>query len=673
VIQFIPTRLRVISVLIFPTSIVLAQEFQFQPEVKSIPVISSGVTLSSPFAGGLSLSHVALVDIDNDGDQDLFSGEEDGDLTFFRNSGTTSDPAFTFETEKFVSLGSGFRSAPAFADIDSDGDFDLFVGEYSGDVNFFRNNGSASDHAFVLESENLIAVGIGNESAPAFIDIDDDDDYDLFVGEKEGNINFFRNNGTPTIPVFVLETEEFDSINVGSESAVAFIDIDQDTDLDLFVGESGGNINFYRNTGNAANPAFTFETENYSSIYVEGRSRPFFTDIDNDQDFDMFVGDGDGDINFFRNTGSAAMSSFTFETKNIVSENILDMGLFSSATFVDIDNDEDMDLFVGVENGNLNFYRNSGTATAPILTLETESLISVSDRCTPLFADIDADGDVDFFSGEREGNIHFFRNTGSATNPIFALETSNLDSIDVGWLSAPALADIDNDGDLDLFIGERDGNINFYRNAGTNTTPIYSLETENFAAIDVGLFSTPVFSDIDHDGDLDLFIGENLGNINFFRNAGTTTNPVFTLETENFALFDSGYESAPCFVDIDGDWDEDFFAGEYDGGLYFYRNVTPLSVATEMTSHPRNFVLFQNYPNPFNPSTRISYQLCQAGYVKLTIYNLAGQEVATLVDEDQTAGEHEVAWQPKGLPSGLYFYKLKVGGFSETKKLILQK
>ncbi|MCU0644252.1 MAG: T9SS type A sorting domain-containing protein [bacterium] len=671
--QFFPTRFTVIFVLIFPISTGFAQEFQFQPEIKSIPVIINGESLSSPFAGGMSLAHGTLVDIDNDGDMDLFSGEEDGDITFFRNTGTATEPAFTFETEKLVSIGSGFRSAPAFADIDNDGDFDLFVGEYSGDINFFRNTGSSSYPIFILESENLTSIYIGTETAPTLIDIDDDNDYDLFVGEKEGNLNFFRNTGTAAIPVFVLETENLDSIDVGSESAPVFVDIDNDRDLDLFVGEQDGKIHFYRNSGTAANPAFTFETDNYSAIYVEGHSRPIIADIDNDQDFDLFVGDRDGEIIFFRNRGTTSIPSFTLEAKNFVSEIILDLGLLSNATFVDIDNDADLDLFIGIETGNLSFFRNTGSATTPIFTLETESLISVADRCTPIFADIDDDGDFDFFSGEREGNLNLFRNTGSATNPIFALETNNFAAIDVGLLSTPALADIDNDGDLDLFIGERDGNINFYRNTGTATNPIFTLETENYATIDVGLFSTPTFTDIDQDGDLDLFIGENSGNINFFRNTGTPTNPALSLETESFTLLDTGYESAPCFVDIDGDGDDDFFAGEFDGGLYFYRNVTPLSVATKATPQRRYFILYQNYPNPFNPTTRIKYQLATASHVVLTIYNLAGQEIATAVNEFQPAGEHEVTWQSKGLPSGLYFYKIQAGEYSDAKKLILQK
>lgn len=88
---------------------------------------------------------------------------------------------------------------------------------------------------------------------------------------------------------------------------------------------------------------------------------------------------------------------------------------------------------------------------------------------------------------------------------------------------------------------------------------------------------------------------------------------------------------------------------------------------------PDEFSLSQNYPNPFNPSTTIKYNLNQSSKVTLKIYNLSGQELETLINEFQVAGEKEVTWQPKGLPSGIYYYQLQAGDFSETKKLIFQK
>jgi glucuronoarabinoxylan endo-1,4-beta-xylanase len=108
------------------------------------------------------------------------------------------------------------------------------------------------------------------------------------------------------------------------------------------------------------------------------------------------------------------------------------------------------------------------------------------------------------------------------------------------------------------------------------------------------------------------------------------------------------------------------------------RSITTLDITGEkVTSLERNkslsekFTLHQNYPNPFNPSTVISYQLPVAGNVKISIYNLLGKKVATLVSEKLPAGIHEVEWDAKGFSSGVYFYRMQAGNFVSTKKILL--
>jgi hypothetical protein len=107
-------------------------------------------------------------------------------------------------------------------------------------------------------------------------------------------------------------------------------------------------------------------------------------------------------------------------------------------------------------------------------------------------------------------------------------------------------------------------------------------------------------------------------------------------------------------------------------------------VSVESEQFPAdNFSLSQNYPNPFNPSTKIKFTIPQTdspllggargGLVTLKIYDVLGNEVATLVNEEKPAGEYEVEFNATGLPSGIYFYTLKTGNFSDTKKLILLK
>ena len=86
-----------------------------------------------------------------------------------------------------------------------------------------------------------------------------------------------------------------------------------------------------------------------------------------------------------------------------------------------------------------------------------------------------------------------------------------------------------------------------------------------------------------------------------------------------------------------------------------------------------NFTLNQNYPNPFNPSTKIKYTIPNVGNVRLNVFNVLGKEIATLVNEEKSAGKYEVEFNAANLPSGIYFYQLQSGSFVETKKMILLK
>jgi hypothetical protein len=87
----------------------------------------------------------------------------------------------------------------------------------------------------------------------------------------------------------------------------------------------------------------------------------------------------------------------------------------------------------------------------------------------------------------------------------------------------------------------------------------------------------------------------------------------------------------------------------------------------------KEFELAQNYPNPFNPSTIIGYTVPVAGHVSLKVYNTIGQEVATLVDAENTSGHYDVTWNAHNLASGVYIYKLEAGQYHDMKKMILVK
>ncbi|MGO9482850.1 MAG: T9SS type A sorting domain-containing protein [Candidatus Kryptoniota bacterium] len=97
------------------------------------------------------------------------------------------------------------------------------------------------------------------------------------------------------------------------------------------------------------------------------------------------------------------------------------------------------------------------------------------------------------------------------------------------------------------------------------------------------------------------------------------------------------------------------------------------SVGKPSAALPTNFNLNQNYPNPFNPTTTITYRLPAVSHVSLTIHDVLGREVATLVSARQAAGDYSVTFNGSNLPSGIYFYRIKAGSYTATKKLVLLK
>jgi hypothetical protein len=99
-------------------------------------------------------------------------------------------------------------------------------------------------------------------------------------------------------------------------------------------------------------------------------------------------------------------------------------------------------------------------------------------------------------------------------------------------------------------------------------------------------------------------------------------------------------------------------------GSFSYSSIVEVEIILD------EYQLFQNYPNPFNPTTTIKFTMPEDGYVKLNVYNLLGEEVKTLINENKEAGIHRVNFNPRSLNSGVYIYNLEVNGFADIKKMI---
>lgn len=544
-----------------------------------------------------SSSSPNFVDLDGDGDLDAIVGNSYGTINYFRNTGNRKKPKFreiTGNQNPFETIDVGSSSKPSLVDIDRDGDLDAFIGNSSGTINFFENVGNRRRAVFVeLTGNPLSTLDVGSSSDPSFVDVDGDGDLDAFVGNSYGTIDYLKNTGNSRKPRFREQKgrkNPFNDLDVGSSSSIAFVDIDGDKDFDAFVGNSYGTVELFENTGSrkrpkfsqiigSANPSFGVEISGSYST----NSTPELVDIDGDKDLDFFSGNRSGTIDFFKNAGNQKRANF--ETNPLFGE---DVGSSSTPTLADIDGDRDLDVFVGNSDGLIQLFENVGSPKRPSFNkatvLRNPLWVDVGSDSSPSFIDIDDDGDLDAFGGNSDGIIQFFENFGSKNNPRFSFSKTSenpFQGLDVGSGSSPTFLDLDGDGDFDAFSGNSEGNIIFYRNIGNKKRPEFSQiggSRNPFNGVDVGSWSKISFVDADGDRDLDAFIGSSDGTIRFFERSGNKRKPQFRERTGRKNLFDGwdfGNSAVPAFGDLDGDGDPDALIGESDGTFNFYDNTAP--------------------------------------------------------------------------------------------------
>ena len=247
---------------------------------------------------------------------------------------------------------------------------------------------------------------------------------------------------------------------------------------ELSVGNSSGQIRRFLNIGTAASPSWQdgglLQTPGGSTVDVGSYANPILFDLVTDGPVHLMVGDSDGRLDIVtEQTGGWAQTLSGY--------NAFDVGTYSSPALADLDSDADLDLLIGNSSGQLYLRSNLGTATsvawflAERLVDPTGAVIDIGSRAAPTLVDLDDDGDLDIVVGNSSGRLFLVRNDGDAATPSWAagaqINYGNGSVIDVGSYAAPVAGDFDSDGDMDLLVGNSGGLVRYLRNDGDEQRP----------------------------------------------------------------------------------------------------------------------------------------------------------------------------------------------------------
>jgi len=473
------------------------------------PAFSPGAEIFSGVSS-LDAEMGVCTDLDNDGDLDLITGGYTG-LNFYENIGTIYVPVFQKINNFFFGLNPGQNPVPDLADVDDDNDLDMVVGfSEDGGVKIYINGGTPASALF--SEGSTIAIGdVGLYAYPNFCDLDDDGDQDIIVGRDVHGFVYYQNNGTPQSGIWQENSTVFAGLgNTTYWNSPGLADLTDDSTFDLIYGTAEGPLHYYENSGTPSIPAWQENTILFGGVLdVGGASNPFFYDFDGDGDYDLASGSQLGDIKYFENVGTAYSPVWEEDNSYFAS---IDHSIYSAVTLGDVDNDGLPDAIVGDLSGHFYFHRNMGDGF--VFESDVLSFVDLGGWSAPRLVDMDNDNDLDIVAGNEDGNLFYFENQGTPSLAEWVEVSGYFGSIDVGSDCAPTVGDLTINNNLDVITGDLFHEIQFFEN-------IEGTWTENpipVSGITGGQNATPALVDLDNDGDLDMAIGNYDGTFNYYIN-----------------------------------------------------------------------------------------------------------------------------------------------------------
>lgn len=421
-------------------------------------------------------------------------------------------------------------------DLNDDGVRDMLLGDvsFTNIVALFNDNKGVNMNTSMVSQDTLFpsystSVDIHVFPASFYEDVDNDGLRDLLASPNTENgtdnyesIWYYKNNGTNTAPVFSYVENNFlqnETIEQGSDAYPVLYDYNNDGLLDLFIGNFGyyyfnsptaykSRITLYENTGTSSQPEFTWITDDFANISTLGFGSgiyPTFGDIDNDNDIDMIIGDYDGKIHLFKNSsGNLSTMTLSLTTSQMTDDNsaIIDVGHSARPQLFDIDNDNDLDLILGEENGNLNYYENMGNASSYVYRLQSETLggIDISDWWTTIgnsipFLFSNTAGETQLFVGGANGQVHHFNNIDGNILGNYTHVDTALSYLGKTTNAAITAGHLDNDTLLDLIVGNERGGLRYFKGSAD-----ISLSTQINTNENIKLYPNPTSGTLHIDG-----------------------------------------------------------------------------------------------------------------------------------------------------------------------------